>query len=281
MSFEFDGQSVQARPVAFKDTHIQLAIQGGGYTNVAWGRLSQESLQRLTNLPNYKAFATPFLDPRPMSTPAAPKITIKEVKRMERPGKGGMMSSPVMWLMFLLVYAANIYAGYEIAIYRQRPPAVVCSVAAVAPVVGPAIFLAMGSGIAKELEAIEGGGEEEGSEGEGAAGETAQPAEVEAEAQTTKASEAKAATSVFDKGKFTFNRRFFETRLTAFLKAVPEDSTKVLKVISGRGTYVGTGITRLSANELTLHVVKGPASEDVLIPFQEISQITIQSPDAS
>jgi hypothetical protein len=282
MTFEFDEQTVQARPVAFKDTHIQLAVQGGGYTNVAWGRLSQETLQRLTNLPNYRAFATPFLDPRPMSPPSAPKITVKEVRRMDRPGQGGWMSSPVMWLMLFLVYVANIYAGYEIAIYRQRPPAVVCSVAAAAPVVGPVIFLALPSGLAKELEALEGEEGEALEEGtEGAEGEAGQPAEAEAEAETAKAPEAKAATTVFDKGKFTFNRRFFETRLAGFLKTIPEDPTKVLKVVSARGTHVGTRITRLTPNELSLHVVKGPASEDVIIPFLEISQIMVQSKDAA
>jgi len=282
MPFEFDGQTVQARPVAPKDSHVQLAIQGGGYTNVAWGRLSQESLQRLTNLPNYRPFATPFLDPRPMSPPSGPRITIKEVRRMERPGQGSLMSSPVMWLMFFLVYAANIYAGYEIAIYRQRPPAVVCSIAAVAPFIGPAVFLALPSGIASELEAIEGEGEGEGTEGEG---ETptkfvaGSPEAGAAEAPAGKAQETKAATTVFERGKFTFNRRFFETRLAAFLKTVPDDPTKVLKIVSSRGTHVGTRITRLTPNELTLHVVKGPASEDVMIPFLEISQITIQSRD--
>jgi hypothetical protein len=279
MTFEFDGQSVQARPVAFKDTHIQLAIQGGGYTNVAWGRLSQPTLQRLTNLPNYKVFATPFLDPRPMSPPSGPRVTFKEVQRMERPGKGSLMSSPVMWLMFLLVYAANIYAGYEIAIFRQRPPSVVCSLAAALPVVAPIMFLAMPSGIAKDLEAAEG---EEGAEtAESAAGEGEQAAAPEVEAEAAKAPEAKAATTVFERGKINFNRRFFETRLAGFLKTIPEDPTQVLKVVSSRGTHVGTRISRLSANELTLHVVKGSASEEVMIPFLEISQVSIQTQGAS
>src|SRR5512139_818334 len=33
MPFEFDGQSVMGRPIAYKDSHIQIALQSGGYTN--------------------------------------------------------------------------------------------------------------------------------------------------------------------------------------------------------------------------------------------------------
>ena len=43
----------------------------------------------------------------------------------------------------LLLYAANIYAGYEISIFRARPAALVCGVSAVLPFIGPIIFLSL------------------------------------------------------------------------------------------------------------------------------------------
>ena len=49
----------------------------------------------------------------------------------------------------LLLYAANIYAGYEISIFRARPPALVCGVSAVLPLIGPIIFLSMPTKIAR------------------------------------------------------------------------------------------------------------------------------------
>ncbi len=45
--------------------------------------------------------------------------------------------------MLLLIYVANIYAAYEIAACRAQPIALVMGVAAVMPVLGPIIFLAM------------------------------------------------------------------------------------------------------------------------------------------
>ena len=43
----------------------------------------------------------------------------------------------------MLIYAANIFAGYEIAVVRSRPILLVMGVAVVLPVLGPIIFLAL------------------------------------------------------------------------------------------------------------------------------------------
>jgi hypothetical protein len=280
MPFEFDGQKVMARPISFKDTHIQLALQGGGYTNVPWGRLSQASLQGLMKLKNFSAYAAPFLDPVPQPPPVAPKITVKPVERLDRPTSEGLAASPVMWMVFFLLYVANIYAGYEIAIYRQRHPALVCGLAAVAPVLGPSLFLALPSAV--QPQAVE---EQEVTEGaEGAEGVVAEAAPVqEAVAEAAPAAAApEAQVTVYQRGQFTFNRRFFETKLAGFLKLVPGEAEKdmVLAINSTRGNYVGPRLTRVSANELTLHVVKGNASQDVSIPFGEINEVKIRHKDA-
>ena len=42
-----------------------------------------------------------------------------------------------------MIYGANIYAGFEIAVFRARPKALVMGVAAVLPIVGPIIFLSL------------------------------------------------------------------------------------------------------------------------------------------
>ena len=52
-------------------------------------------------------------------------------------------SSPLALTLFFLMFAANIYAGWEIGLFRNYPPAMVAGIAAVAPVIGPVIFLCM------------------------------------------------------------------------------------------------------------------------------------------
>ncbi len=281
MPFEFDGQKVTGRPVGFKDTHIQIAIQGGGITNVAWGRLSQSTLQSLTKLKNFGVFAQPFIDPPPQRAPQGPKVTIKEVQRMDRPASGGLMASSVMLLVFFLIYLANIYAGYEVAVYRQRNPGLVCTLAAVAPVVTPIAFLAMPSAIerAAEEEAVT---EEAAGEAVAQEGQPAEQAPAETAAAEAAAPKPEDEAVVYQRGQFTFNRRFFETKLAGFLKMVPGEAEKdkVLVVSSARGVHTGQRVTRINPNDLILHVVKGGASQDVVIPFTEISEVKIVHKDA-
>jgi hypothetical protein len=287
MPFEFSGQKVMARPVAFKDTHIQIAIQGAGLTNIPWGHLSQDTLRTLVRLRTvpayapYAAYATPFVDPPPQAPPQGTRITVKDVQPLARPVSGGLAASPVMFLVFFLIYLANIYAGYEIAVFRQRNTALVCTLAAVAPVIVPAIFLALPSPIAEQL-AEEAAGEAAAAE---ATAEEGGPApEAEAEPEVVAAPEAAGpAETVYRRGQFTFNRRFFETKLAGFLKMVPGEAEKdmVLVVASSRGVYTGPRLTRVSPNDLTLHVVKGGASQDVSIPFGEISEVKIRHKDAA
>ena len=67
--------------------------------------------------------------------------------RLERVAKhslfGAFFGSGLGVLILLLLYAANVYAAYEIAIFRARPVPLVCGVAAVLPVAGPLLFLAL------------------------------------------------------------------------------------------------------------------------------------------
>jgi hypothetical protein len=283
MTFEFDGQSVMGRPVAFKDSHIQIALQSGGYTNVPWGRLSQNTLHgimRLKLTPNYyAAFAAPFLDVEPKEPPQGPKVTIRPVERMERPISGGLLASPVMWLIFLLIYVANIYAGYEISIYRQRNPGMVCGLSALAPVLAPILFLSLPSVVAEE--AVAEATSEEGEQAAEASAETTAAPEAETAAAEAAEAAPEHPVTVYQRGQFTFNRRFFETKLAGFLRVVPGEAEKdmVIAIVSARGNHVGPRLTRVSPNDLTLLVVKGAASQEVIIPFGEISEVKIRHKD--
>jgi hypothetical protein len=86
------------------------------------------------------------------------------------------------------------------------------------------------------------------------------------------------APTVFQRGQFTFNRRFFETKFSGFFSVVRRDADRdmVLVIKSARGEYTGQRISRIAANDLHLQVQKGHATEEVMIPFQDIQEIVLK-----
>ena len=80
---------------------------------------------------------------------------------------------------------------------------------------------------------------------------------------------------------FQINRRFFETKMAGFMRMVPSDAEKdmLIHLKSSRGQYIGTRIVRLMPNELYLHVAKAGASQDVMVPYNEIAEIQIRHKD--
>jgi hypothetical protein len=86
----------------------------------------------------------------------------------------------------------------------------------------------------------------------------------------------------FQRGQFTFNRRFFETKFPGFFGVVRRDAERdmVLVIKSARGEFIGQRISRIAANDLHLQVQKGAASEEIMIPFQDIQEIVQKHKDA-
>lgn len=286
IEFEFDGQKMMARPMKFSDPCIEIAPQGGGPSKkIPWGHLSQATLKRLESVKTYGEFAKHFIDPPPQNPPTGVakqgRIQIKPVERMDRPSTGSLWASPITWFAFLLFYVGNIYAGYEIATFRSRNKVMVAGVCAAAPLIGPIIFLAMPTYVEPVAEEATEEGAAEG-EGEAATIAGATPAEEAAPVETAPVTPQEQVT-VYARGQFTFNRRFFETKMAGFLKVVPGEAEKdmVIVVTSARGSHVGTRFVRLSPNDLTLLVVKGPASQEVVIPFTEINEVKIRHKDAA
>ena len=209
---------------------------------------------------------------------------------------GAMFSSGLGVLILLLLYAANLYAGYEVSIFRARPAAVVCGVSAVLPVVGPIIFLSLPTVMDRAAE------QETQAQLAAAAAAAATAATADssplapdpahaaaapgglhiAHAEAAPAATSLPATQTFQRGAFTFNRRFFETKFPGFFGVVRRDAEKdlVLVIKSARGEYHGQRISRITGNDLHLEVHKGHASEEVLIPFTEIKELQLKHKDA-
>lgn len=275
---------------SFNADGVALIQSGGMYgRRIPWKNLSQESLKKLANNPDAQKYVEPYIefeiDVKPKERPAPKVINFKPVPKIERPKPVSMFSalfqSPVTIAFLLLIYLANIYAGYEVAIFKNRPAILVCAVSAILPCLGLIIFLVLpavppkpaeelaeevAEGVVEEAEQINGQGQE---------------SVVQTIEQTQETKPAEPQVISYLRGQYTFNRRFFETKFAGFIGPVKSEEVKdkVVEVVTLRGTYVADRFTKLMPNEIFLLVKKGDASEEVMIPFVEIREIHIKHAD--
>ena len=286
------------------DAGVQIKVGEGKYERVPWANFSQEDLKKFAKAQKLAPLVEPFIEITQEDKIKKTEVNIKQPLRLERPPKqsllGALFSSGLGLLIMLLIYAANIYAGYEISIFRVRPTALVCGVSAVLPFIGPIIFLSLPTKIAPAEETWTPAPE---AVPEGAAADAVNPMQAAGVehptglrlADSTSSGEAKVGqvegaeqkpaipeTVTFQRGQFTFNRRFFETKFSGFFGVVRRDADRdmVLVIKSSRGEYIGQRISRIAANDLHLQVQRGHASEEVMIPFVEVQEIRLRHKDA-
>jgi hypothetical protein len=179
-----------------------------------------------------------------------------------------------------------------VALFRAQPPGLVCGLAAI-PGLGlasPIVFLSMKTRMTRTEPAVETVAE---APAEAAAAEeevnpmhatgAEHPSGLKlAASEPANAKSALPETVTYQRGQFTFNRRFIETKFPGFFGVVRRDADKdmVLVIKSSRGEYIGQRITRIAANDMHLQIQHGHATEEVLVPFQEIQEIKLKHKDA-
>jgi hypothetical protein len=275
-----DGASLTGDIVKSTDTGLMLHQPDDTYTNVLWTKFSQDALKELAKNPKIRPFVEPFIEIPLSERPKKPEVQIQDVTRLELPPKqslpAALASSPVGLLALLLIYAANIYAGLEIAVFRARPKALVMGVAAVLPVLGPIIFLAMPTYVEPAPAEVQ-------AEADPAtfavAGQPRASDEINvaaASAQTPSAGQA--AGQIFQRGQFTFNRRFFETKFAGFFSATRSaaDQNNILIVKSTAGQFIVERITRIAASDVHLEISLGEVRQEVMVPFADIQEIQLK-----
>jgi hypothetical protein len=289
-----DGTMVSGDIVSFNDNGIIFRTGDDKYTDrLPWVKFSQDGLKQLAQNPKIDPFVEPFFSPAPVERAPKPEVKIQDVPRLDRSSPaslfGGLFSSSVGLAVLLLIYGANIYAGYEIARFRARPLGLVMGVAAVLPVLGPVIFLSL-PGLRAAAPAEETPAE---TSGEGAPVESephrfvvpgVKPDEEihivtgswEAGAPPTPPDQPE--TEIFQRGQFMFNRRFFETKFSGFFGIVRReaDKDKVLQVKTPRSLFVAERISRIAANEVHFEVLRGDSRQEVMVPFAEIQEIQLK-----
>jgi len=285
-----DGTSVSGDPVKYDDTGILIRTPQETYTNLTWTMFSQDGLKQLAQNPKIKPFVTPFIIVPPPPRPKA-EIKIQEVSRLEEPPKAPLLtalfSSSVGLVVLFLIYGANLYAAMEIAVFRSRPIGMVMGVAAVLPVLGPIIFLSLPTQAEPVPEAV--AEADTPTMAVPGAAPSAAPAPklvqppggvhiASSSWQPGTTTEKKAATQVFHRGQFMFNRRFFETKFPNFFSLIRREADKdmVLLVKTPRGQYEVSRITRIAANDLHFEVMQGTSRQEVMVPFGEIQEIQLK-----
>ncbi|HUE37737.1 MAG TPA: hypothetical protein VMO20_10120 [Candidatus Acidoferrum sp.] len=295
-----DGTSVTGDVIAFNDDGVIFHTPDDKYTDrIPWTKFSQDALKALANDPKLNSnktqkirdYAEPFIETPPV-VHAQAEVHVHNVTRLELPPKqsviGALFSSSLGIIVLLLIYAANIYAGVEVAVFRAQRPALVAGISAVLPILGPIIFLSMPTNIPQ------GAAEEDMQMATGAPPEAVAPAAPAPEnqpatAESVQVAEAAAAwkathpeTQVFQRGQFTFNRRFFETKFSGFFGMMRTGANKdmVLVIKTPRGQHVAERITRIAANEAYFEVVNGAARQEIMVPFGEIQEMQLKHKDA-
>src|SRR5262249_19180341 len=148
-------------------------------------------------------------------------------------------------------------------------------------VVGPIIFVSMPTRI-QPVEPTWDTGAEQAAEAAAAGSEAVNPMQdstVEhptglklAHSEAAPETPAQPQATVFQRGHYTFNRRFIETKFAGFFPVVRHGAEKdmVMVIKASRGQYVAERISRIAANDFHVQVHKGHATEEVMIPFVEI-----------
>ena len=289
-----DGQTLTGDIVSFNENGLTVRMPDGKYSDrTPWTKFSQDDLKKLGQNPKITPLVEPYIEISQAERIKKTEVEIKPVNRLERPPPqsllGAMVSSSVGLFTLFLLYSANIYAAYEVSIFRAQPRALVCGLAAV-PLIGilsPIIFLCMPTRMDRNQppevppEVTAAAAQVFSVPGSAPAEEPAGNLRI-SHAAAGHAGGAVPAAQVFQRGAFTFNRRFFETKFAGFFGVIRRDAEKdmVLLVKTGKAEWVGQRITRIAANDLHLSVQKGAATEEVRVPFTDIQEVQLKHKDA-
>ncbi|MDA1272788.1 MAG: hypothetical protein O2960_01875 [Verrucomicrobia bacterium] len=294
-----NGDTHSGEAVNFDDLGLTIRIDIGGFASrIGWGKLSQETLRELAKDPKAVSFVDPFIEPTPeelerVKAQTRKVIVLKDVERIENPPKEGFvasMSTPVGIAFAIAFFIVNLYAAYEIAVFRKRPIVLVCGLSVILPGIGPILILSLPS----REEILEPEYTDPGSSPAPAEALVTNPlaspgAPRSAASGLGIAASQKAATStptgvdgsVFKRGDTTFNRRFFETKFPGFFRVVPSEADKdlVLVIRAAKNEYVAKRISRITANEMHVQTQRGGGSE-ATIAFSDVIEVRVRHKDA-
>jgi hypothetical protein len=275
-----DGGEVTGDIVKFDDNGALIRGAGDVYTNVAWANFSQASLKQFAQNQKIQPLVEPFITPEISARPPKPEIKITPVNRLQRPANpsllGGMFSSPLGIFILLAIYLANLYAAFEISLVRARPIAAVVGLSVILPIIGPIIFLSLPMQDAPAEEPLIGADDPTQPAFANAASATPTPLAAD-DIQIMDASwneEKKPEPQIFARGKFTFNKRFIETKFAGFAGAADGNDAKnfTMEVKTTREQFTVERIMQVEAAEVIFETVQ---RGQITVPLADIQEIQL------
>ena len=268
-----DGTTFTGDILRFDDEGLMLRLADNSYTNLTWSQFSQGSLKELSQNQKIAPLVEPFIEPSEPAHPAQQEITVQPVKRLDRPAHpsliGGVVQSPVGLVVLLVLYAANLVAAFEIAIFRLRKPAEVMGLSAILPVIGPVIFLLMAEKTAAVAEEVP---------TEAVMAPVGTVGNPQAEAPivefSNKLEEKKPEPQIFARGKFTLNKRFVETKFAGFVGQPRGEALKFnMELKTMKDQFAVDRILQVTMTELVLETAQRKQVTVLLTDIQEIKLI--------
>lgn len=280
-----DGATLSGDIVKSDENSLMLRAPGDVYTNIQWTLFSQDSLKQLAQNPKFAPLVEPFIEPTVAARPPKPEIKLQDEVKLELPTQtsviGGLFSSSVGLFILFMIYLANLYAALQIAICRGRPVGLVVGVSAVLPFIAPIIFLSLpvqfASAQTEQAEATVESAAPAAAEAGSAPGKPAEESPITSASWMPSAEPVQAPkpqTLSFPRGKFTFNKRFIETKFSPFVTGAPADT--VLVVVTLKDRFTAGRIAQVGANEMQIVVADG----EMAVAFADIQEIQIQPKEA-
>lgn len=281
-----DGTVINGELVAPNDEGAVIRRSGGGLTTrYSWDRFSQATLHEIAKEPKLKEWVEAFIDaPEGANDKVAPELVIKQPAGLidrpaKRPGLFSALSTPAGLFLLGLIFLANLYAAYEVSVFRNYPVPAVLLTSVILPVLGPVLFLCMPTRVREDVmlesqfeapvEVQNTGAQELAAAGLAGSGLSLAASKAPAAAATS------ASMGPFKRGDVEFNRQFFERSFPQLFRLTRSEGDKdnVLSVRTGKGEVVAVRISRISSNEIGLITQKG---HEVQVKFAEISEVAVR-----
>ncbi|MBX3744065.1 MAG: hypothetical protein KF833_02040 [Verrucomicrobiae bacterium] len=280
-----DGSVITGELVAPNEDGTVIRRASGGLTGrLSWDLFAQETLLEMVADPRLRELVEAFIDHPEPAQSVVPEVVVRpppgKLHRPDRrPGFFSALATPAGWFILLVLFGANLYAAYEIAVFRNYPAAAVMGTSVILPWLGPLLFLCMPTRVLHDAptpmgqfeapQEVETTGRQELA----AAGLAGSALSLSASKASSPSQGAQAA--VYRGSEVEFNRSFFERTFPLFFRLTRSDSDKdaVLAVKSSKGEVVAIRISRISANEIGLVTQKG---NEVQLRFGEISEVHVR-----
>jgi hypothetical protein len=125
-----DGTKLAGDPVSENENGVVLqTADGTDLERIPYDKFTQESVRALlagAKTAREKAFIDPFIEELPQERAQRKEIVVKPIETPPRPtthlGLMALFASPVGLTILLVLYGANLFAAYEVALFWRAQP---------------------------------------------------------------------------------------------------------------------------------------------------------------